>query len=289
MGKEITWMPAVDPEKSWQEGWGHLARIRAIFGATIAKAALAAILFLWSNPAYGIAATVVFVATTAGMVLYRRFLIRWVHLGINWHEVAHFIRDESGLILQATSPNEHARYQERYRNFHGQVAERVAIFFRCVCADSRVCCAIRLADTGNGLQEYVTVGRSTLMDPTRNELTEPVRNNEGICEALRKKASLGVIFIRDIKAAIAQGWWKPCKTDDLPDVKTLLIAPINGYILGKKSMLGILYVTSPNDAFRQTHAEPLKAFADLLGAVYPLITGRLVQQPPSNIGKESHA
>ena len=74
---------------------------------------------------------------------------------------------------------------------------------------------------------------------------------------------MGVIFIRDIPAAIEMGWWKECKTDALPDVKTLLIAPINGYINGQKHMLGLLYVTSPHDVFRLIHAEPLKALSDL--------------------------
>jgi len=63
-------------------------------------------------------------------------------------------------------------------------------------------------------------------------------------------------------------------TDSFTDIKTLMIAPINGYIDEEKGMVGILYVTSAENPFMQMHLEPLMAFADSLGLVYPFITGQ---------------
>lgn len=277
--KENKWIASVDPAEAWYEGWGQLARYRSIAGTVVSEFGVAALLYIYGkNPAYGVAVMILSGGTLLGLLAFRRTLLTAVRAGSRLHELCHFIRDESGEILQSTAPTEQAKYQERHRNLHPQVAERIAGYFRAVCNDPSVCCAIRLADTGGGKQEYRTVGRSSGMDPSRAQLSEPIALGEGICDVVRKKGQRGVVFIRDIKEAVEQGWWKECKSDKLPDVKSLLIVPINGYVLGTKTMLGLLYVTSPKDVFRLTHAEPLKALADMLGSVYPVITGRLIKE-----------
>jgi hypothetical protein len=278
MGKHNTWVPSVDPAEAWSEGLGQFARVRTIVGSIVSEGGLTVLLFMKAHPAYGYSGIVLTIATAIGLIAYRKFLFSAVASGARLHEICHYIRDESGLILQSTSPAELAQYRERYRQFHGRVAETIASYFRAIANDPKICCAIRLADTGGGKQEYITAGRSTGMDPNRSSMSEPVKHDEGIAELLRKKGQMGVCFIHDIKEAAERNWWKECKSDKLKDVKTLIIAPINGFIGGTKSMVGMLYVTSPNDSFRLTHAEPMKAFADLLGAVYPLITGRMVEQ-----------
>ncbi len=90
----------------------------------------------------------------------------------------------------------------------------------------------------------------------------------------RKKDKVGVCIFRNLAKAIADEAWKEQPNDRLPDIKTVMIAPINGHIDGQKSMLGLLYVSSSGNPFLQLHIEPLMAFADTLGLVYPIITGQ---------------
>lgn len=104
-----------------------------------------------------------------------------------------------------------------------------------------------------------------------------ILSDEGIALALRQKGIKGVFLIPEIDVAINCGYWKETPNDKLPDVKTLMVAPVNGWDGENKVMLGILYVTSRNNPFVARHTLPLKAFADILGLAYPsLLTRRLM-------------
>jgi hypothetical protein len=126
----------------------------------------------------------------------------------------------------------------------------------------------------DGRRQYVTVGRSSNLNPKRKNITVPIEDDAGIAGLLRKRDQAGVSIIRSIPEATKYGAWVKCPSDELPDIKTVMVVPINGYIGGVKTMIGILYITSPKNPFMQMHVEPAMAFADVLGCVYPVITGK---------------
>ena len=86
---------------------------------------------------------------------------------------------------------------------------------------------------------------------------------------------MGCYIINDIPKAIETGIWMETGTDNLPDIRSVMIVPINSRIGGQKQMIGILYVSSAGQPFMQLYIEPLMAFADLLGLVYPMIVGKI--------------
>jgi hypothetical protein len=118
------------------------------------------------------------------------------------------------------------------------------------------------------------------MEPTRKENSEPIPADKGLASALRQKGNLGVFIIRDIAEAVDSGMWMKTKNDSLPDVRTLMVAPINGWEHGEKVMIGILYVTSRKNPFAPAHTLPSKAIADLLGLVYPIVFIRIAGESP---------
>lgn len=278
------WYPSVNPKEAWKESWGWLVRLRSIFGATVLDVLLSSLSwyfgFGWKVAIGILLAGMIFVGA---LFVLRRVRIYTVCVGGAFHRLCDGIREDMGSILSAAvspDPGWYLVYRERYNRFHDDVAERTALFFRALVGDSSINCAIRLARPGNdGEEEYPTSGRSKDMCPSRAEKTKPVPGNKGIACFLRNKLHRGVYIVKDIDEAVQQGAWDPSPNDDLPDVNTLMVAPINGYGYREtdyetKSMLGILFITSRSDVFRQIHVEPLMAVADLLGSVYPIVTGR---------------
>ncbi len=269
---------SADPLEAWKEGWGWVGRIRAITLTVLLNIALGIVSY-WG---VGLSVAVVFVPIAVCCVLVfltiRKRRIRDVNLGVRLHSLCHSIRDDVASILNAAiradTREQVGEYREKLRRFHSDIVEWIALYFQVLVGDQSVNCAIRLAIERDRERLYVTVGRSKGMDTYRRESSQPIPSDKGIARALRDKNHRGVCIIRSITQAVSDGIWERTQTDDLHDVRTLMVAPINGYdIGGEKSMVGILYVTSARDPFHQIHIEPIKAVADLLGLVYPTITG----------------
>lgn len=118
------------------------------------------------------------------------------------------------------------------------------------------------------------------MDPSRPRSTQPIPSDVGIAKSLADQDLEGVFLIPDIAKAIADKLWMRTTNDDLPDVKTLMVAPINAVQQGQRVMIGILYLTSKEageNALVPADTIPLKAFADALGLVYPLIMRKMAK------------
>jgi len=80
----------------------------------------------------------------------------------------------------------------------------------------------------------------------------------------------------DLEAAIKAGDYLHTPNDDRKDTQACLIAPINGWENKQKVMVGMICIGHPKlSYFEAKDTVPLKAFADLLGLVYPMIIGRL--------------
>ena len=120
----------------------------------------------------------------------------------------------------------------------------------------------------------------------RPSLSEPIPSDKGVALILRSKEFMGCYIIHDIPKAIADGIWMETKTDVLPDIRSVMFVPVNSIINGRKHMIGILYVSSAGQPFMQLYIEPLMAFADILGLVYPMIVGKVSPAFPQG-GKHS--
>lgn len=224
---------------------------------------------LWAAVAVGVGLTSVVV----GLLVFRFVRKRTLRTRIRFHRFCHWLRDETRTIQHAAQAGAFDRYSSAMERFHARAANLIAAYFRTMVGDSTVNCAVRLLLEDPADQSgyaYTTLGRSDEMNPERETLSHPIPSDQGIALKLRRQNQLGVVIVRSIDAAVAEGWWKPCPTDSLTDVTTCMVAPINTPSRdGGREMLGILYVTSRHDSFRMRHVEPMKGIADLLGMTYP--------------------
>jgi hypothetical protein len=281
-GKRNYWVQCTDPVQAWREGWRWTLRVRTILGVSVLDAlGFVGCLYVQLGMKLSVIAAIPGVIVVCILWTLRQIVVHTTEAGTALHRLTHFLRDDvAGILESANSPEENrqALYRERYNHFHNSAADHIAEVFRRLTGDTTVNCAIRLAQRTNGYSEYITVGRSQNMHPSRRDISFPIPSDKGIAHFLREKKRQGVFVVNDIQQASTDTVWLATPTDKLPDVKHLLIAAINGYNLvardsREKTMVGILYVTSSERAFGQRHVDLVMSFADLLGLAYPIITG----------------
>lgn len=110
---------------------------------------------------------------------------------------------------------------------------------------------------------FATKGRSEGMASRRAENTRAIFDRHGIARKLRDERHKGVFHLVDLEEAKKDRFWLPCPSDDYPDAKTLMVAPINWHQIGvdgrqQKVMGGMLFVTSWRDNLGHRTVEPLK-------------------------------
>lgn len=268
----------IEPESEWrQDALGLFTRVRSIAAAVFADAAGSTVSFLWIHWTLGVLIIAAGIFTLCSVLIIRHYRLQRMRADIRLHEFCHEARDECSRILEFDK--KHAKEAVlALQRFHEDTVQRAAAFFRELTGDSTVNCGIRIAETVNGVESYVTKARSDGLDKiARNKHSEPIPANMGLANAIRLKRFEGVFIIRDIEAAVSAGVWHKTKNDNLSDIRTLMVAPVNAYELTNKVMCGIFYVTSKKDTFKPSHTLPLKAIVDLLGLVYPIIISKITQ------------
>lgn len=265
----------VDPQEDWKEGPAKIARWRYVGSLIFVKMGAAAT--AWKLLGWEVAVPILTcLGCLAGVLYYlRRMWIRELKIGVAFHAACHYIRDAAANLERLVLAGKAIEYASEYQSLHERLANRIADYFRAATRDDTVNCAIRLVRRGDdGTDAYVTKGRSNGMMMTRKDVTVPIPSDKGLARKLRDEGALGVCQVVDIKDGINNNWWMECPSDRYSDVKFLMVAPINWYGEDcKKVMGGILYVTSRRNNLAAHHVEPVKAFADLLGMVYPAVTG----------------
>ena len=274
-------IPQVNPDTDWKWGIvGDLTTIRGMLKYVSLSSVVSAATFTWAHWIFGVSALTVVIC--GGVIVFvicrqRKERLKTDH---RFHQFYHLTRDDFAQILfsQKNGP-ERAMRLER---FHRDTVQRLALFYRDLLNDETVNCAIRLAEmvkdqnAESDQEAYVTKGRSDGMSIERQNGTKPIPGDKYLANALRSQKSLGVYIIHDIQVAADAAMWLKSENDNLQDVKTLMIAPINGWESTTKVMVGILYVTSAKDPFLPHHSSSLKAFADSLGMIYPILL-RLIE------------
>lgn len=279
----ITCYDAVDPALEWQRGVrGFFLQWKGIvtWGAsnTTVSAALIQV-----HPAVAVSCIVVGLLGIGGLLMLRSIRIRHATCERFHHDFNHNVRDHVAKVDSA----------EKLAAFNNYVAQIVAEFYRELLKDKTITCAIRLAEEQpDGKAAYETKGRSSGGDQNRDQFSEPIPADRGLPHRLLSEGFVGVAVIPSIADAIESGqFYKTGNEDRLtgPGPKSVMVSPINGWEDSKKVMLGMLSVDSQYlAAFNAENTIPLKAFADLLGLVYPMLFSKLHRQTASHILKGPH-
>lgn len=263
---------STDPNIAWKEGWGVILRISSLMTVGLLKAILAIFSFFKLPLPVAIAISIVLACVYIILWIVRYHRIQLGKISEKTHELIHWLRENTAsLISHATGMSKKSQYDLVYKNFNDGLADKIALLIRSIINNNEIYTCIRLAAIIDEKEYYVTIGRSSGMDPSRPENSEPLPSNEGIAHVLRQKNRLGVIIVKDLQKELNGGGWLATKNDSLSDINSLIIAPINGYVSGKKSMLGILYICSKHDVFNQFHVDIVRSCSDLLGNTYPML------------------
>jgi hypothetical protein len=275
MARTSRLVKAADENQDWKEGLGFFIKAPGLILEVVTGSSGTAIIEKIGSREGAITCAAVTLFGFLMLMWLRAYRIRVLKTGIRLHDLCHKMRDLTIEIRSLARVGDVGRYKQSFDNFPQEVCKGIANFFGAMLKRDSIGCAIRLADADEtGTQVYRTVGRANMREG-RKQGSEPISSEEGIARRIRQEPNCqGVHIIPTIADAKAKGWWKECPNDGLPDIKSLMVAPINGKIRDERSMIGILYVTCSCDVFRNRHVEPMMAFADLLGMVYPSIIFR---------------
>jgi hypothetical protein len=258
----------VDPDRSWQVGFlGFLTRLRGLVTVFLGKLASVSTAVWAQQFELALAFLIVGVAALVALYWTRIQYLRRLRLDEKLHTILHELRDEVPLVL-----DEPPRSENRARKLNSLLCEfvqQLANYYRCFLADETINCALRLVDEKG--KEYKTCARSDGLEKSRKQRSQPIPANKGLAKALRDADAQGVLLIPDIATAIKEQVWLPTATDDLPDIRCLMVAPVNGIEQSERAMFGIIYITSRREAFSAPDTLSLKAFADALGMILALI------------------
>ncbi len=268
----------VDPEDEWKTGIiGFFHRWRGLVTAAAGKILTVGLVqYLFKN--YWITGSAIVVAATCwGLLLLHRRHLMWCYDDkITLHDFCHWLRDQA-----AAYPSKGEDVTSWMKSFSENACRHTAAHFRKVLRDETVTCAIRLAKKVNDKQCFCTFGRSDGMDPGRDLKSRDLASDKGIARVLMNKDQQGIWLIPCIQSAANVQMWEKTENDDLLDVRHLMVAPINAYESGVRSMLGILYICSKSRRMEPLDTVEVRAWADLLGLAYSTAQARIPQQVDS--------
>lgn len=220
----------------------------------------------------------------SGLYYLKKRSLRSLDIKQQLHHLAHYIRDQYSECCRRSASSYLPPDTERSRQFCQmleQICEHVKTYFRRLTNDQTIEAAIRLAvppRNNRGIPVvYRTVARSHGLNPLRGKTTEDIPANEGIPRFLRQeKNSQGVLFYNDLKEAAENGTYKKTRNDELyPDeIKTMMVAPLNGWDGKKQNMIGLFYITSrEHNTFRVKYVDSMAFTSDIVAnAVAVLVT-----------------
>ena len=122
-----------------------------------------------------------------------------------------------------------------------------------------------MKEKGNIL--YITRVRTSGLNKNRETTSEPIIANQGIPRYLIEKGCQEILIYVDINEAIELGLFKKTKSEEKypNEIKTMIVCPLNAWDGSRKSMIGILYITSRKDnVFSEKHVDSARFIADTL-------------------------
>lgn len=205
-------------------------------------------------------------------VTIRRYRIKNSEFGWRLHDLNDAVRNDLPTISRSAKGRVRSDASTRYfwSTLTAKVAECFSVQFHN--RKGRTGCLIWLKTNGN----FCVVGRGGQI--TTDVTTFgwiPDDANSGIIRRIKTRMrQTGVFIINSISDALKDGDWTPVGLENLSDVKSIVVVPINGPASGvkPKRLLGMLMITvDRRRVVHPIHVEHLKAMADQI-ATYALLT-----------------
>jgi len=142
---------------------------------------------------------------------------------------------------------------------------------------------IRLASSVNQNEiSYSTVGRSSGLNQNRSLSSKPLELDEGIIKLINNNGNQGVVLLNNLEKAEKDNIYKRSKNDKIyqKEVRSKAIAPINGWDGEKRSMIGVLVITSSHcNTIKHKHVDLIATVADIYANLYSVLISSRVSIP----------
>uniref|UniRef100_UPI004055D949 hypothetical protein n=1 Tax=Candidatus Electronema sp. TaxID=2698783 RepID=UPI004055D949 len=221
-------------------------------------------------------------------ITYARYrIVRSLEIKHLLHRFAHEIRDEHSNLLERIYERKAYNFLDWYLSHLKSLVKWTQEYFRKITKDNTIEVAIRIAfpsESEQGNVVYKTVARTDGLDKNRESTSEPIAANEGLPKYLIENNRRKILIYNDINKAIEKGVFKKTRSEEeFPnEIVTMMVAPLNGYDGKRKSMIGILYVTSrKKNVFREDHVDCMKFVADKISDTVSISIemGKLFNKP----------
>ncbi len=222
----------------------------------------------------------------------KRRSIRSLKMKESLHHLLHKSRDEVCELIYRTNSfgkkknSSNIEYERKIiESYSCSVCDNIKEYFTILTGDQTVTCAIRLAYIDPIKLEkklaYATVGRCSNLNKNRKETSEPIPSDKGIPNffSSEKINFQGVLFYDDLELASKKNAYLKTNNDiKYPDdIKSIIVAPLNGWNGEKKALIGLLYINSKTKKILQPIHTDLIAFtADTLSLSYSSIFSHLL-------------
>ena len=234
---------------------------------------LHAVFFPALNPALK-NAVILFVAfffLGANLFALRRRTLRSLEMQESLHQLAHTMRNEHSQLLKKLSGKEKASPEDSLRHL-SETLKVTQGYLRTITAEKSIELAVRIALPHQEEQGNIIYQALARTDGVQDSawLAEPVPANKGIPRYLiEERETCNVLVYRDIKKALREKIFQ--EAGDASDasfaetVGSLAIAPLKAWDGKKKSMIGMVYLTSGSKkTFREEHIDGIRFLADIL-------------------------
>lgn len=165
------------------------------------------------------------------------------------HDTSHSVRDVHSRSMIDIAAGKKIEDEENFYQMCDLFCSKVKDTFNELKNDTTIGAAIRIAKSDDkGKISYTTVGRSGLNDQ-RKKTSQDIPEDKGIPNYFKTRSWVGALIYNDINEAIKQGSFHGTENETKysEDVKSFIVLPLNGYDGTSRNMVGLLYITSPND------------------------------------------
>jgi hypothetical protein len=197
----------------------------------------------------------------------RQRTLRFLSLQGQLHQLAHQLRNEHSQLLKRLAGKDKASPEDALRAL-SEILQRAQRYLE-ICTREKHELALRIAlphqqEQGNII--YQTLVRTVGLEKS-SWLDQALVANKGIPRYLIEERDFcNVLVYRDINKAIKEQVFLEATDFALTDrIKSLAVAPLKAWDGKKKSMVGMLYISSPRKkSFREEHIDSIRFFADIL-------------------------
>jgi hypothetical protein len=285
-----------DGKDAWALGYsGFFHRIRGILsqifvtlvgGGAITWFTLAKDTFVPLALVLAILIIIICISSFMFWVFFRKNAKKHLETRSTLHSLSHRLRDiavdsEKAIKLSSSSLSFEDK-SDNLRKTCNNICEAVRTHFNAITGEDTAC-AIRLVHTlhpqsdeiSDGIKtSYATIGRSQGFNENRKD-TSYLPADKGAAKFFLYESdtqSKGVLIYNNLDTAAEKGVYYKTENDiSFPnDVRTMMVAPINGWDGEEIKMIGLLHVTSRKSPFYKKHVDAMRSVADMIATTLPL-------------------